>query len=124
MRAYDDDQELTEFLGRKFDGNDTRFDGIDARLDGIDVRFEGVDVRFEGIESRLARVEVLGERSQHHIELLAEGLRGLRQEMNQRFEVVDHRMAEGFASMRSEMVEDFGNLDRRLERLEGSSRRP
>jgi hypothetical protein len=108
-------QELIEFLGRKFEDVDQRFVGMERR-------FDAVDARFDAVELRLTRVEVLGERNQHHIDLLAEGLGGLRQEMNERFEAVDYRMAEGFASLRLEVTEGFRSLDRRVGRLEGRSR--
>ena len=133
-------RELMEFLAGKFNGIDRRFEGIESehrelidflggKFDGIDRRFDGIDGRLDGIDSRLVRVEVLGERSQHDIELVAEGLGGLRTEMIQHFESVDGEfalvrgeMSVGFAAVRGEAVEGFASLERRVGRLEGHSR--
>ena len=99
------------------------------KCDGIDRRFEGVGGRLDGLDGRLVRVEVLGERNQNYIELLAEGMGVLRQEVNQRFESVDHdhalvrgEMGMGLLAVRGGMAEGFASLERRVDRLEGHSR--
>ena len=69
-------QDLVEFLGRKFDAIDRRFTGLEGRMDGL--------------ETRLTRVEVLCEENRHQIQIVAEGVVSLREEMIRRFE--DHRV--------------------------------
>jgi hypothetical protein len=80
----DQDHELIDFLGRKFDQ-------IDRRFDAIDHRFDVIDIRFERLESRVTGVEVLQERHGDLIQQLAEGLVTSREEVGRRFEEVDRR---------------------------------
>ena len=82
-------QNLVEFLGRRFDAIDVRFDAIDVRFTGVDGRLDGLDGRMDGLDGRLTRVEVLQERDGHRLELVAEGVGALRDEMERRFARVD-----------------------------------
>ena len=58
---------LIEFLGRKFEG--------------VEVRLSGVEGRLAGMDERLTRVEILCEDNQHKIQIVAEGVVALREEM-------------------------------------------
>ena len=71
-------QDLVEFLGRKFDAIDRRFDAIDRR--------------FDALEARVTRVEVLCEENRHQIQIVAEGVVSLREEMIRRFEALEARV--------------------------------
>ena len=68
-------QELTEFLGKKFDAIDRRFDGNDQRF---------------------VKVEVGLEENRHQIQIVAEGLTSLRGEIGREFDGVRAEMREGF----------------------------
>jgi hypothetical protein len=84
-------QELVGFLAPKFDA--------------IDGRFEAIDRRFEALENRLTRVEVGVEGNRHQIQIVAEGVTALREEMTREFAAVRSEMAGGFASVWSELGE-------------------
>jgi len=78
-------QELVEFIGPKFDRIERRFDGVEARL---------------------TRVEVAVEENRHLIQVVAESVTSLREEM-----------ARGF-SAQAKRIDD---LDARVGRWEGRS---
>jgi len=61
-------QDLTDFLGRRFDA----------------------------IETRLTRVEVLAEENRHQIQIVAESVTSLTEVMTREFAAVRREMAEGF----------------------------
>ena len=99
-------QELVEFIGPKFDRIERRFDGFERRFDAIDLRFDAIDLRFDGVEARLTRVEVAVEENRHLIQVVAESVTSLREEM-----------ARGF-SAQAKRIDD---LDARVGRWEGRS---
>jgi hypothetical protein len=65
-------QELIAFLGRKFDGVDTRFAQVDARLDQMATTEE---LQGQQAETREYIEAKFGE-TRRHFEVVAEGLRG------------------------------------------------
>ena len=143
-------QELKEHMDRRFDSIDRRLDSHDQRFDSHDQRFDSHDRRFDSMADeyrqlvefiaprfddlgqRLTAVEVLGEKNQHQIEIVAEKVTALdrkledfRGEVKEEFKEVRGEMAVGFEAVRSEMAEGFdaqGKLIRglggRVERLE------
>ena len=136
-------QELKEHMDRRFDSMADgyrqlvefmapRFDDLGQRLTGVEGRLTDVEGRLTGVEGRLTGVEVLGEKNQHQMEIVAERVTALdgkledfRGEVREEFRGVRGEMAVGFEAVRSEMAEGFdaqGKLIRglggRVERLE------
>jgi len=97
-------QELAEFIALRFDRNDKRFDGMDKRLDAID--------------ERLHNVEILGEDTQHNLQIVAEAVTGL----DQRFEAFRSEVGAGFEEHRNLLRTTYVDLDRRVTRLEENQR--
>lgn len=99
-------QDLVEFIGPKFDAIERRFDAIEARLTGVEERLTGVEARLTGIDARLTRVEVTVEENRHLIQIVAESVTSLREEM-----------ARGFSAQ----AKRIDGLDARVDRWEGRS---
>ena len=106
-------QDLVEFIGPKFDrierrfeAIDLRFDAVEERLTGVEERLTGVEARLTGIDARLTRVEVTVEENRHLIQVVAESVTSLREEM-----------ARGFSAQ----AKRIDGLDARVDRWEGRS---
>ena len=63
--------------------------------------------KFDAMEGRLTRVEVGLEENRHQIQIVAEGVTALREEMTREFAAVRSEMAGEFSSVRGEMAEGF-----------------
>lgn len=100
-------QQLVEFIA-------PRFDRIDRRFEKVDERFDEIDRRFEKVDERITKVEVLFEESRHRIEIVAEGVTGLRAEMYAGFEALRSEMAEGF-ELQGNAIRDVSTRVQRLE---------
>ena len=111
-------QELVEFISPKFDRIGSRFDAIDDRFDAVDERFDAVDERFAGFDERLRRVEILGEETRHHIQIVAEAVSG----NDRRLEAFRSEVAVGFQDLRDLLRTSHLELDRRVTRLEQDRR--
>ena len=112
-----DYQELVGFLGPKFDAIDGRFEAIDRRFEAIDRRFDAIDTRLDGVEDRLTRVEVGAEKNRHHIQIVAEGVTAVREDMARDFTAVRKEMADGFEGHGKLIL----GLSARMDRWEGRS---
>ena len=77
-----------------------------------------MDQRFDAIDERLRRVEILGEDSRHHIQIVAEAVTGL----DHRFEAFRSEVAAGFQDFRELLRTSHLVLDRRVTRLEEGQR--
>lgn len=98
---------------------------------------EFLGMKFEGLEERLTRVEIQGEETRHQLQIVAEGLTGLRSEvevgfswtrsefgavrseMAEGFQAVRSEMADGFKAVRFEMADGFRGQGRTLQELDG-----
>jgi chromosome segregation ATPase len=67
-------EELKELLLKM----DNRLDGIEKRLDGMEKRLDGIDNRLDGMDNRLESLEL-------NQKLLFGEVRGLKNEMNDKF---------------------------------------
>lgn len=87
MRESWTDARLDDFAANV----DRRFDAVDLRFDAVDQRFKEVDRRFDEVDRRFDRVE--------------DDLRGMRADMDRRFESMQKQMQVGFESMHRLMVQ-------------------
>jgi predicted nuclease with TOPRIM domain len=77
-------------LGEKFDALDEKFDAIDKRFDAIDKKFDAVDKKFVAMDQKLdtkfGEVMIRLDETNAIAKLGLEGLQGLRESMDDKFE--------------------------------------
>ena len=83
-----------EQVDQRFEQIDLRFDQIDQRFEQIDQRFEQVDRRFEKLEETVRLTQVMVEGLRGHVCLLAEGVMGFSDQLEQRSVEVDRKLDE------------------------------
>jgi chromosome segregation ATPase len=127
------DPELVAFLEERFSRLErsssefreetlSRFDRVDERLDQMDRRFDQMDGRLDQMDGRLDRVETEGRHTRILVEdlrgmisLLAEGVIGLGERM-ENFE--ERILKKEFKEVRDLMRPAYSELDRRVRALE------
>ena len=105
-----DNDDLREFLERRFSENDAQFRRMDATFERIDQRFERIDEKFDRIDQRFDRVD-------EHFGQIGRQF----EEVARRFDSVDRRIdgvENQVTELRQEMLGHFDEVYRRLDRLE------
>jgi uncharacterized protein YoxC len=70
-------------IDKKFEG---RFDAVDKKFDGIDKKFDGIDQKFDGIDLKLDKLAVRLDETHAIAKLGLEGIQGVRESMDEKFE--------------------------------------
>ena len=107
---------LIEFIGKKFDQVDQRFEGIERRLDQVVTKDE--------LEAKLAETrrhfEVVAERMQSQVRLVAEGVAEMSQRLDRRTAEITAKIEQESAETRAMIRFSYVQLDRRIQDLEGN----
>jgi archaellum component FlaC len=115
------DQELRAYLegmeGRineRFARIDQRFERMDERFERMDGRFERIDERFEKVETEARHTRVLLEGLDNKIQLVAEGVAGV----SERLEDFKAETARNFAEVKASFATQHRNLKGSVQELE------
>ena len=107
---------LIEFIGKKFDQVDQRFEGIDRRLDQVATK--------EELGSQLAETrrhfEVVAERMQSQVRLVAEGVAEMSQRLDRRTAEITAKIEQESAETRAMIRFSYVQIERRIQELEGN----
>lgn len=119
------DQELRAFLEEREARMDERFARVEARMDEqfarvderfsrVDEQFSRIDERFEKVETEARHTRVLLEGLDHKIQLVAEGVAGV----SERLEDFKAETARNFAEVRESLATQHRNFKGSLQELE------
>ena len=79
-------EEQIKSLAKKIDALDQKFDGIDKKFDGIDKKFDGIDKKFDAMDQKLDKLTVRLDDTHAVAKLGLEGIQGVRESMDEKFE--------------------------------------
>jgi DNA anti-recombination protein RmuC len=98
MREYEMSmEEEIKLLVKKVDSLDKRFDAVDKRFDAVDERFDAVDDKFDQMMVRLDENNAIAK-------LGLEGLQGLRESTDAKFEAAAKNNADQMGLLKSVLV--------------------
>ena len=123
MREYEMSmEEQIKLLVKKVDGLDKRFDAVDKRFDAMDQKFDALESKFDGLENKFDALENKVDARDQKIEskfgqimvrlddthavakLGLEGLAGLRESMDAKFEAAAKTSADQMGLLKSVLV--------------------
>lgn len=105
-------------IDKKFDAMDTKFDGIDKKFDGIDKKFDAMDQKFDALATNVTtkfdQIMIRLDETNATAKLGLEGLQGLRESMDEKFEAAAKTSADQTGLLKSVLV----HVRKRVEVLE------
>ncbi len=117
------DQDLIDYLERRFSSIDQRFDQVDQRFaqmdqrfDLVDQRFDQADQRFEKLETDVRRAYVAIEDLRGQVRLVADGVTNVNEQLSQHREEVSRR----FDEVESFNRRSYEDLDSRVRKLKAT----
>lgn len=109
MREYEMSmEEEIKLLVKKIDGLDKRFDKVDEKFDAIDKKFDAMDQKFDTLDksvtSKFDKIMVRLDETHAVAKLGLEGLQGLRESMDAKFEAAAKNNADQMGLLKSVLV--------------------